>query len=440
MQKKIIILISVAALVILIIFGVYFFLNLKTNPAGGGTTPQGLTLFGKKTTPSAAVQTEAPTTEGELIPTEEQKQIAPVKLFQITKVPTAGAIAIQKERPIESLTPAPVIPDINATSTTSIPTIVVKNTETVPALRYVESSTGNIYETFVDKIDEKRISDTTIPNIHDAFFVDNGNAVVLRYLRDDGRTIESFLGQIKKVVLGGDASIELKGSFLPQNIIDLSVSSDLKNFFYLFEFGDGVTGINTFAADQKKVQIFDSPFTEWISAWANSRLITLTTKASYKYAGFLYALDPQSKSFNKVLSNILGLTTLASPGGKSILYSGSDLGLKIFDMDKKTSTDLGLRGLPEKCAWGSGSENVYCAIPSNPSTGKYPDDWYQGSVSFNDVIWKINTKTNAAQMLADPIQAAKVVMDGTRLFLDQKENYLFFFNKKDSTLWGLGLK
>src|SRR3972149_6477674 len=33
-----------------------------------------------------------------------------------------------------------------------------KNTESVTALRYVDSLSGNIYETFVDKLDEKRVS------------------------------------------------------------------------------------------------------------------------------------------------------------------------------------------------------------------------------------------------------------------------------------------
>lgn len=436
MQKKIIILISIAALIILIVFGVYFFQNIKTNTTGDGIIQQGLTIFGKKTTPtSTIVSTETPTTQGENVPSVVgQNQIAPVKLFQITKTATAGAVAVQKERPIENLT----------TPTDTTTTITTKSTETVTAVRYAESSTGNIYETFVDKIAEKRISDTTIPNIHDAFFVDGGNAVVLRYLKSDGQTIESFFGQIKKEVPGGDSSIELKGSFLPQNIIDLSVSPDLKNFFYLFKFNNGVTGINDFTADGKKVQIFDSPFTEWISNWANSKLITLTTKASFKYAGSTYALNQQDKSFNRVLSNILGLTTLTSPNGKLILYSGSDLNLKIFDMDKKISTNLGLRDLPEKCTWGSDNENIYCAIPLNPSVGEYPDDWYQGSVSFNDIIWKINVKTNFTKILANPNEVlngdSNIGIDGIKLFLDQKENYLFFTNKNDSILWGLNLK
>ena len=43
-------------------------------------------------------------------------------------------------------------------------------------------------------------------------------------------------------------------------------------------------------------------------------------------------------------------------------------------------------------------------------------------------------------MLIDPTVEAGQAIDGIKLSLDDKENYLIFINKKDSSLWSLELK
>ncbi len=316
-------------------------------------------------------------------------------------------------------------------------------TEFAPALRYVARATGNIYQTFVDKIEEKKFSNTTVPKVYEALLGNSGESVVMRYLKEDGVTIETFVGTLPKEYLGGDITgeNEIKGTFLPQNIKDISILPNSSKIFYLFEIGESMIGTTLNLVDNKKVQVFDSVFTEWSPQWENEKTILLSTKPSGGVSGYTYSLDLIKKNLTKVLGEINGLTTLGSPDGKSILYTDNGLLLSVYSTDSRNSSALGLRTLPEKCVFGGIGNFIYCAVPKSVDIGLYPDIWYQGEVSFSDQFWKIDIETGNATLLIDPSTVSGgEEIDGIKLSLDKEENYLFFVNKKDSFLWELNLR
>ncbi len=319
-------------------------------------------------------------------------------------------------------------------------------TEFVPALRYVDRMTGNIYQTFVDKIDERKFSGTVIPKVYEALFGNNGESVVMRYLKTDGKTIETFVGSLPKEHLGADSSEmnEVKGSLLPDDIKGVSLSPNTQNLLYLFKSGDNTTiGTTLNFSTGSKNQVFDSSFSEWLPEWPNSSIITLTTKPSAVVVGHIYGLNlnSSSKNLNRILGEINGLTTQTSPDGKLILYGNNTLSLSVFNTETKTIGSIGVRTLPEKCVWGKMSDVLYCAVPKTVDAGSYPDTWYQGEVSFEDQIWKIDVATGNTSMVLDPITIeGGEDVDGIKLAIDEGEDYLFFVNKKDSFLWGLSLR
>jgi hypothetical protein len=386
------------------------------------------------------------------------------QLIKVSSMPVAGYAVFIKERlkdipivaPTVPVTPLPVdsTGTQNVVAPVTVPTSTITNTkavkptppptEFVPALRYVDRATGNIFETFADKIMERKFSTTVIPKVYEAFFANKGSSVVMRYLKGDGKTIQTFVGNLPKELLGGDTTTnnEIKGSFLPDNIEDMSVSADTSSMFYLFNVGDNIVGTTMNFLNNKKVQIFDSPFTEWLSWWPSSKMITLSTKPASGIPGYAYSVDPtNSKNLNKVMGGVDGLTTVTSPSGKLVLYSDSNLSLSVFHTDTKVSDLLGVKTMAEKCVWGSASDVIYCAVPKSIDPVLYPDSWYQGETSFNDQIWKIDIKSGNATMLLDPITLSKgEEIDGIKLALDDGANYLFFVNKKDSFLWEMGLK
>jgi hypothetical protein len=312
----------------------------------------------------------------------------------------------------------------------------------IPALRYADQKTGNIYQTFADTIEEHILTKTLVPKIYDAYFSNSANNVFMRYTKNDEITVETFGGTLPKETLGEPtASTELKSSFLQDDITDLNISPDSSKMFYLLESGDNVSGTVLDPLTNKKAVVFNSPFTEWISQWPNKSLITLTTKASALAPGYMYSVNPDKKDLNKVIGDIAGLTTLTSPTGKLVLYGDSNLNLYIFNTADKTSSSLGIRGMPEKCVWNGGGSTIFCASPSNIASGLYPDTWYQGETSFNDQIFKVDVSSGNSSLILTPSEEINgLQIDGLNLKLDNSETYLFFQNKKDSTLWKLNLK
>jgi len=476
-KRNFILLIIIIILAIISVFG-YFYFNPTTNTSEDGGIG---TNFISQFNPFGRGTTKPPTNTNPTVNVSGYQpsttEIKNIKLKKVSSVPIAGFTVFSKERlkeiPIPEPSPIPTPTQTNlplsgegvaptseqglslpeTTNMGSVAKIGLKKptkptppqTEFMPALRYVDRTTGNIYQTFADKIEERRFSTTIIPMIYEAFFGNKGNSVIMRYLKSDLKTIITFVGTLPKESLGADTTTdnEIKGVFLPENIRDMSLSSDANSVFYLFNSGDSAIGATLSLLTNKKVQVFDSPFTEWLSSFPNSKMITFTTKPSSGTPGYMYAMNPSNKNynFNKILNGINGLTTLISPNGKLVLYSDNNLSLNIYHTDTKVSDVLGVKTLAEKCTWNKTGDTVYCGVPKSIANAQYPDSWYQGGVSFSDQIWKIDIKTGNTTIIADlsTISGGENI-DSIKLALDNEENYLFFVNKKDSFLWELGLK
>ena len=462
----------IIVIIVLVIGGflIWSFVN-QSNQNGGKVTGtnflSSLLPFGKGNTTNQGTTT-APANVSGFTP-GTNAEVAPEKLNKISSMPIAGFGIFMKERfvdvppppPVDTTTPTtdnsittPLPPPqqggevTETTSTKKTATKTVKPTapatEFIPAVRYVEKATGNIDETFADNIAESKLTTTLIPQVHDEYFGYKGQSVLMRFLNDNGKTIETFIGALPTEVLGGDTTTntEIKGSFLPENISSINISPDTSKVFYLFTLGDNSSsaGVVADSLGNKKVQVFNSPLTEWLSWWSNSRMISMTTKPSSNVPGYMYAIDPDKKNLNKILSNINGLTTLTSPSGKLVLFSDSNLNLSIYNTDTKTSQSLGVRTLAEKCAWSKLGDFIYCAVPKSINQSGYPDVWYQGEASFTDQIWKITVADGTTNLISDPSTEKGEDIDGIKLALDENGNYLFFVNKKDSYLWELNLK
>ena len=134
------------------------------------------------------------------------------------------------------------------------------------------------------------------------------------------------------------------------------------------------------------------------------------------------------------MGSILGLTTLSGPEGRFVLYSRStsqDFVLGLYNIPEKTSVDLGINTLPEKCVWSLlQTEIVYCAVPNFIEPQTYPDSWYQGVTTFSDEIWRINLESKVFDLLTTPLRDGGEEVDAINLILDEKEEYLLASSTK----------
>ncbi len=436
-KRNFILLIVFLVILALLVLGFFYLKNSppKNNETGGGAFDflSDLIPFGKKNNAGNPDQpVDVSDYRDDSIP-EVEKMV----LTKVSSMPVAGYKSFLKERFIELPAVIPGSPESVAQENPTAPP-----TEFALSARYVSKIDGNIFQTWADRISERRFTDTMIPRVHEAFFTEGALSVVLRYLRPDEKTVASFLGRLPQDLLGADASTsKLIGEFLPDNITDLTVSGDGKNIFYTYNLGDNAIGMTANSYGENKTQVLDSAFTEWLAGWPTSSFVNLTTRPSGKVVGQMYEIDPVSRNLDKVFGGVFGLTTLASPNGNLILYSNNNLDLSIYDRQAGERNNLKIHSLPEKCTWTKDSLAIYCAVPKYLGPALYPDSWYQGEVGFEDQLWRVDVSSFKEDLLIDfKSNNEKGELDAVKLELSPNGDYLFFINKKDSYLWELRLR
>jgi hypothetical protein len=78
-------------------------------------------------------------------------------------------------------------------------------------------------------------------------------------------------------------------------------------------------------------------------------------------------------------------------------------------------------------------------VPSSGLRAGEPDLWYQGISHYSDRIWRFDVDTDYADVAVDPKKDFNIDIDAEKLFLSPSEDYLFFINKNDLSLWALKL-
>ncbi len=186
----------------------------------------------------------------------------------------------------------------------------------------------------------------------------------------------------------------------------------------------------------------DTPLTQVNIDWPELSTVTLTTKGNSTINGYTYSINTKTAEMKKILGPVRGLSSKMSNDTKYLLYSRGANGIEtqILNISNGTSTEVIFKTLADKCVWSKLRKNeVYCAVPTEIPEASYPEDWYKGLVSFTDQIWVLNVLNGEVHLLANPINLSKSLIDITDLTLDPKENYLYFINKRDLSLWMLDL-
>jgi len=325
-------------------------------------------------------------------------------------------------------------------------------------IRYIERKVlPRIYEANLSPLQQTRLANTDIRKVlYEALWTERGVGVVLRYLKDDLQTIESFYGKLVSMdgtatssLLGASNvaasdSMELTATFLPQNTVAVATSPKQDRIFYLSENNGGVIGVVSTPDGAKKSTVFDSPVSEWLVAWPKEDTISLQSKASSEVKGYFYALNLKNNISQTILAGVNGLTALMDPTGEYVLYAGSSgqsAVTSVYTVKTGQTATLDTKTLPEKCVWSVRSvRTVFCGVPKTFEAGIYPDSWYQGKISFDDKILKIDLATGASELVADLSTIAREPLDAIELQLNATENKLLFKNKRDRTAWVLMLE
>jgi hypothetical protein len=303
-------------------------------------------------------------------------------------------------------------------------------------VRYIEKSTGHIFETELFSPRQGRISNTTIPKVYDAVWGNKNNSLIARYLKDDDVTIDTFSLTIKDTSTTTENTIT--GIPFPNKISDVSIYDN--SVFFLEQAQSGSNGyIGNFSGGNKKL-IWNSPIRELNSQYVNSNTVALNTKPEENTDGFLYFINTSNASYRKVLGNIKGLSSLVAPDATRVLYikQGDDYTMNLYDLSKRTYTTVTPESFPEKCVWAT-KNIVYCAVPKEGLSSGSLTLWYKGMTQHTDDIWKYDLTNNTSEIIVDLRNEGGETIDVIKPLLSQNEQYLVFINKIDNSLWSLDL-
>lgn len=352
-------------------------------------------------------------------------------------------IEIQKlrilwDKPVIASTSFNRIENIETTSQESEVTQTNEITKTV--IRFIERSNGHIHDIYSDKADVTDVTNTTIPRIQEAYFANNGNNIILRYIGTNERTIETYNASIG-TTKNQYGLYDISGYFLEKDISEITVSPSGDKIFYLYPFGDATIGIYDSIAGASKKQILSSTFSEWLPQFASETEIVMTTKASGYATGYSYILNTSEPNvLKKILGDMTALTTQPIDNGNYVLFSktrGTTPSMFIYNSESREEESLGISGIPSKCTWSEVKQSAFCAIPKSIPSGVYPDDWYQGKMFFTDSIWKVIPGSNTLYLVSDLTKESGVEIDAINIGVSPDGNYIHFINKRDGLLWGL---
>jgi hypothetical protein len=345
--------------------------------------------------------------------------------------------------------PVPILRKVSALPVAGGTTVDRAATETVGTttqrtaktfIRFVDRSTGHIYETPEDSLVVTRLSNTTIPKIHEVVWGENADSLILRYVENDN--IRSFAGRLTATSSAQGEMRKFEGSYLSPNITFITSAPAKNRIFYLTSTSQGSVGALSLFNGNSRSQIFNSPLMEWVSSWPTATSLVLSTMPSGSVAGYSYRLSIDGK-FEKIIGGINGLTILVNPAFTHALYSesrGGTFNLFSYNIKDGNGVPATTRTLPEKCVWSKKSPTTaYCAVPRVIPQGLYPDNWYQGFISFNDSVWIVDAEGGGAVEIFSLQNHTQEEIDAINLVLNDKEDMLLFMNKKDLSLWALKL-
>lgn len=397
-------------LVLLVLGGLgaaaYFFIFTKTpslvvetsaNPFG---TPAGST-----TNPGSASTTDATIDVGNVARTVVTQRL--IKISDGPVVPGEVAFAVA-----------------SSTSSTTPP-----DTE----IRYALQESGNLYSYLFHAHTGTRLVNKTIPGVQEASWLPDGS---LAYLRYAGGTNGS---QIETYALPTDGT---PGFFLPSNLSEFVITGS-STIFSLTSGGNGSTATASKYDGSASRSVFSSPLGLLLARPAGPNQFVAYTKATGVTGGYAFLVD-KTGLFSRLFGPTSGLTALPSPSGSWSLISYVEQGnlkTSLINLKNHEVLPLPIGTLTEKCAWSADESAVYCGVPTPGSlaTATYPDDWYQGAVSFTDRIWKIDVSGRFAELTLDFTTTTKKDLDATALTLDPKGDVLVFLNKRDGSLWAYDL-
>jgi len=428
MEKRTLFIIGgLGVFLVLIVGGVFLVRNTGEKVGTSTGTPSFFSgLFGDDNIVDTMFSFMTEDEDGETAGQDNMRQGEKPLLRQLYPSPVSGAVFIELER-----------------------TDNEGNIVSIPGVRVMERSSGNILDIPLDGSDIWRISNTTIPAVEEVYWSDDYMSLLLRRFDMEEHVVKNTYVHLSEGTtdVTGTPEDESLGTLVAttsiQDVLGVALSPDRKKVFTLIQTQSGSKGyISSITGEGTPKEIFSSPLREWLVEWVRNDNLYLSTKPSMDVPGYAYTASVTGNgTMKKIIGGIPGLMTHMSPvENVGIFTTASDSSFSLSLLTASGTSDVGFDTLPEKCAWTQNAGKIYCGVPIYVENASYPDDWYKGIRSFTDAIWYADITTGETTMVAEAGAYDTPPLDVIHPSIDSTETYMLFINKNDLTPWLLTLK
>ena len=229
---------------------------------------------------------------------------------------------------------------------------------------------------------------------------------------------------------------------LPKNIETLSISDD-KKMFYIAKKEWRIVGtkVDFNGKIAKSIEVFTSMLSQWMSDWRGGDKVLIYPKPISNQQGVSYLVDTRKGTYKKEHKALYGLQGLISPDEKFVLYFGrkKPKGKQIMfikNLQTNVEREIPISTFADKCVWSKNNTKIYCAFPKIiGAVGKdEPDLWYKGITKFEDKVISIDIMNGIVEPLFDP-EDYGVSLDIIKPKLSINDDYLYFIDKNTLYAW-----
>jgi Tol biopolymer transport system component len=218
-------------------------------------------------------------------------------------------------------------------------------------------------------------------------------------------------------------------------------------FYFYTDPANGRTGLNSAKPDGSEwKEIARSPVgNPYIATVPGGVNVSFWNRPNAFEETALYAVAMTGGEPKRIFDKKYGATYLWSPDGSKLLVSsvnekgGSDIRLGIANQQGGEYHTLQAPTLVSKAVWSKDSQTIYYALPlSMPGNVVLPNDYFEKPINTKDSFWKMDTKTGKSDRII-ALENISGEHDSIDLFLDPKEEFLFFTDRRDGRLYRIRL-
>ena len=312
-------------------------------------------------------------------------------------------------------------------------------TGTTTLIRFMERSTGNIFDADLETGEVTRITNTLIPAVHEAAFSKDGR--VAARAEDAEGTVEAFTGIVSTTTASSTPDqAALVRSLLGDGVLEVIPSYTGQSLLSLLEDGAGSALVRSSIRGSEPERLFASAIKGWDVTWLPDNRILLQEKSASGVPSSAFELSPQGTLIS-LARNVPGLTLLPRASSTALLI-GSDNGgltLSIRSRDDARLIPLPIQTIAKKCAWSPDPRLLaYCAAPLT-APAPFLDNWHRGLIRTADIIWRIDAATGTTERVVSLEEESDTRIDVENPRIDPLGTYFAFQNAHDKSLWVLRL-